>query len=216
MDSERNPPSLRAPGPVPGAASRLVLGSTSRYRRELLARLLLPFTVDAPAIDESARPGEAPAHTALRLAEAKARAVAARHPGALVIGSDQVAELDGRAIGKPADHADAFRQLRAASGRTLDFHTGVALAHADSGRCRTRLVTVSSTFRTLADADIERYLAHEAPYDCAGSVKSEGFGIALFERIESADPTALIGLPLIAVVSLLREEGVDVIAAAQP
>jgi septum formation protein len=213
MHSERDRRSVRAPG---ATLAPLVLGSTSRYRRELLTRLGLPFGVDAPGIDEAALPGEAPRQTALRLAEAKAHAVAQRHPHALVIGSDQVAELDGRAIGKPADHADAVRQLRAASGRTLDFHTGVALVHAASSRCRTRMVTVSSTFRVLSDADIECYLAREAPYDCAGSVKAEGFGIALFERIESGDPTALVGLPLIAVVSLLREEGVDVLAGARP
>jgi len=193
-------------------APRIVLASTSRYRRALLDRLGRPFEVVAPGVDETAPPGERPADTALRLAEAKARAVAARYEDALVIGSDQVAELDGRAVGKPADHADAVAQLRAASGRTVVFHTGVALVDAASGRCATRMVDVASTFRTLADADIERYLAREQPYDCAGSVKSEGFGIALFERIESDDPTALIGLPLIAVTALLRAEGVDVLA----
>jgi septum formation protein len=190
----------------------LVLGSTSRYRRELLARLGLPFEVDGPGIDEAALPAESPADTALRLAEAKARAVAPRHPHALVIGSDQVAELDGRPVGKPQNHADAVAQLRAASGRTVVFHTGVALVDAESGRCRSRLVDVASTFRALRDEDIEHYLARERPYDCAGSVRSEGFGIALFERIVSDDPTALIGLPLIAVAALLREEGVDVLA----
>ena len=192
----------------------LVLGSTSRYRRELMGRLGLPFEVAAPEVDETPLPGEAPAGTALRLAEAKARAVAGRYASALVIGSDQVAELDGQAVGKPLDAADARRQLRAASGRTLAFHTGVALCDAATRRCQARLVTVRSVFRPLSDAEIDRYLAREQPYDCAGSVKSEGFGVALFERIESDDPTALIGLPLITVVSLLREEGVDVLAAA--
>jgi MAF protein len=192
----------------------LVLASTSRYRRELLARLGLPFDVVAPGVDEAALPGEAPAETALRLATAKAAAVAPRYAAALVIGSDQVAELDGVAVGKPADHADAVRQLRAASGRTLAFHTGVALLDAASGRCCTRLSSVSSTFRPLSEDDIARYLASERPYDCAGSVKSEALGITLFERIESDDPTALIGLPLIAVVSLLQAEGVDVLAQA--
>jgi septum formation protein len=188
------------------------LGSTSGYRRALLERLGWPFEVAAPALDESALPGEAPAATALRLAEAKARAVASRYRDALVIGSDQVAELDGLAVGKPADHAEAVAQLRAASGRTVVFHTGVALVDAAEGTCRSRLVEVSSTFRTLATDDIERYLAREQPYDCAGSVKSEGFGIALFERIVSDDPTALIGLPLIALCALLREAGLDVVA----
>lgn len=190
----------------------LVLASTSRYRRMLLERLRCPFEVAAPGVDETALPGEPSAATALRLAEAKARAVAPAHPGALIIGSDQVAELDGRPLGKPVDHADAVAQLRAASGRAVVFHTGVALLDAASGRCRLRLVDVASTFRTLTESDIARYLAHERPYDCAGSVRSEGFGIALFERIESDDPTALIGLPLIALVSLLREQGYDVLA----
>ena len=191
---------------------RIVLASTSRYRRALLERLGWPFEVAASGVDETARPGERPADTALRLAEAKARAVAATYRDALVIGSDQVADLDGRAIGKPADPADAVAQLRAASGRTVVFHTGVALVDAASGRCSTRMVDVASTFRALSDADIAHYLAREQPYDCAGSVKSEGFGIVLFERIHSDDPTALIGLPLIAVTALLRAEGVDVLA----
>ena len=193
---------------------RIVLASTSRYRRALLERLGRPFEVATPGVDEAALPGETPARTALRLAEAKARAVAARYADALVIGSDQVADLAGRAVSKPADHGEAVAQLRAASGRTVVFHTGVALVDAASGRCATRLVDVASTFRVLSTADIERYLARERPYDCAGSVKSEGAGIALFERIQSDDPTALIGLPLIAVAALLRAEGVDVLAPA--
>jgi len=190
----------------------VVLASTSRYRRALLQRLGWPFEVAAPGVDEAALPGERPADTAVRLSEAKARAVAARYADALVIGSDQVAEIDGRPVGKPADPADARAQLRAASGRTVLFHTGVAVVNARTGRARVRLVDVASTFRVLAEGDIERYLTREQPYDCAGSVKSEGFGIALFERIESDDPTALIGLPLIAVAALLREEGLDVLA----
>ena len=192
----------------------LVLASTSRYRRVLLERLGCPFEVASPGIDEAPLPSEPPAATASRLAEAKARAVVGRYQDALVIGSDQVAELDGRAVGKPVDHADAIAQLRAASGRTVVFHTGVALVDAASGRCRSRLVDVASTFRVLTDDDIARYLAREQPYDCAGSVKSEGFGIALFERIASDDPTALIGLPLITVASMLRDEGYDVLARA--
>jgi len=198
------------------APPRIVLASTSRYRRQLLERLGWPFEVAAPGVDERASPDEAPAATALRLAEAKARAVAAIYPRALVIGSDQVAELDGRAIGKPADHAAAVAQLRAASGRTVVFHTGVALVDGASGGCTARLVDVASTFRTLHDEEIEHYLAREQPYDCAGSVKSEGFGIALFERIASDDPTALIGLPLIAVAAMLRDAGVDVLRPPRP
>jgi septum formation protein len=197
---------------MPNNPRPLVLASTSRYRRMLLERLGCPFEATAPGVDETALPGEAPRATAIRLAEAKARAVAARQADALVIGSDQVADLDGRAVGKPVDHADAVAQLMAASGRTVVFHTGVALVDAASGRCQVRCVDVSSTFRTLTRADIDAYLAREQPYDCAGSVRSEGFGIALFEGIASDDPTALIGLPLITVVSLLRAEGFDVVA----
>lgn len=188
---------------------RLVLGSTSRYRRALLDRLLLPFEVAAPDLDESALPGERPAATALRLAEAKARAVAARYRDALVIGSDQVADCDGQPVGKPGHRAGAVAQLRMLSGRTVVFHTGVALVDAASGRCRSELVDIASTFRTLTDAEIATYLDREQPYDCAGSVRSEALGIALFERIASDDPTALIGLPLIALARLLRAEGLD-------
>ena len=193
---------------------RLVLGSTSRYRRALLERLGLPFTVAAPDLDEAALPGETPAQTALRLAEAKARTVAARYPDALVIGSDQVADCDGQPVGKPGSREAAVVQLRTLSGKTVVFHTGVALVDAASGRCRTALVDVTSTFRTLSSAEIDAYLDREAPYDCAGSVKSEALGIALFDRIASDDPTALIGLPLIALSRLLREEGVDVLVPA--
>lgn len=192
----------------------LVLGSTSPYRRELLGRLGLPFEVAAPGVDEAALPGERPAQTALRLAEAKARAVAARYGDALVIGSDQVADCDGTPVGKPGDRQRAIAQLRRLSGRTVVFHTGVALVDARSGRCRSDLVDVASTFRVLDDADIAAYLDREAPWDCAGSVRSEGIGIALFERIASDDPTALVGLPLIAVARMLRAEGVDVLARA--
>lgn len=196
------------------AVRPLVLASTSRYRRGLLERLGIPFEVAAPGVDETAPVDEVPRATALRLSEAKARAVARRYGEALVIGSDQVAELDGRPVGKPADPAAAAAQLRAASGRTLVFHTGVALVDAASGRCQLACIDVASTFRVLSDADIERYLAQEQPYDCAGSVKSEGLGIALFDRIRSDDPTALIGLPLITVAAMLAAEGYDVIARA--
>jgi septum formation protein len=193
---------------------RLVLGSTSRYRRALLERFGVRFDVAGPDVDETPLPGERPAGTALRLSEAKARAVAARFPDALVIGSDQVADCDGAPVGKPGDRERAFAQLRALSGRTVVFHTGVALVDARSGRCRSELVDVVSTFRTLSDGEILTYLDREQPWDCAGAVKSEGVGIALFERIESDDPTALVGLPLIAVARMLRAEGVDVVASA--
>lgn len=189
----------------------LVLASTSRYRRQLLARLGLPFEVRAPNVDEKVLAGEAPAQTATRLAEAKARAVATQFRDALVIGSDQVADADGSALSKPGDHATAVVQLGALSGRTVVFHTAVALVDAGSGRCDVRLVDVKSTFRRLTDEVVERYLARERPYDCAGAVKSEGLGIALFDAIESDDPTALIGLPLIAVTQMLRTYGVDVL-----
>jgi septum formation protein len=192
-------------------ARPFVLGSTSRYRRELLARLGLPFEVAAPDIDETPLPGEAPVATALRLSEAKARAVAARYPDALVIGSDQVADCDGRAVSKPGDRANAQRELRALSGRTIVFHTGIALVDAASGRCQREMVDVTSVFRALTDREIDAYLDREAPYDCAGGVKSEALGIALFERITSDDPTALVGLPLIALCRMLRAEGVEVL-----
>jgi septum formation protein len=189
----------------------LVLGSTSRYRRALLERLGLPFTIAAPDVGETALPAESAAQMAMRLAEAKARAVAARFDNALVIGSDQVADCGGARIGKPGSRSAAVDQLQSLSGKTVVFHTGVALVDSASGRCRLALVDVASTFRTLDAAAIYAYLDREEPYDCAGSVKSEGLGIALFERIESDDPTALIGLPLIALTRLLREEGVDVL-----
>jgi septum formation protein len=201
------------------APRRLVLASTSRYRAALLERLGLPFLVAAPGVDETALPGEAPAQTALRLAEAKARAVAGRYPDALVIGSDQVADCAGepvgKPVGKPGSRDAAFAQLRTLSGKTVVFHTGVALVDAASGRCASTLVNVASTFRTLDTTEIGAYLDREAPFDCAGSVKSEGLGITLFERIESSDPTALIGLPLIALGRLLRGEGIDILAPAE-
>jgi septum formation protein len=192
----------------------LVLGSTSKYRRALMERLGLPFVVIAPDVDEEPQPGEAPGATAARLSEAKARAVAERFDNALVIGSDQVANCDGRPIGKPGDRMRAFAQLRELSGRTVVFHTGVALVDTASGRCRSDLVDVASTFRTLSDIEIAAYLDREQPYDCAGSVRSEALGIVLFDRIVSDDPTALIGLPLIALTRLLRAEGVNVLDPA--
>jgi septum formation protein len=206
----RNP---SRPGLPAGAAARpLVLASTSPYRRALLAQLGVPFAVAAPATDETPLAGERPAATALRLAEAKARSVAAAHPGALIIGSDQVADCDGRAVGKPADHAGAAAQLAMLSGRTIVFHTGLALLDAASGHCLTALVDVASTFRELAPDEIEDYLRRDRPYDCAASVKSDALGIALFARIENDDPTALIGLPLIRLVDMLKAAGVAILA----
>jgi len=194
-------------------ARLLVLASTSRYRRELLERLRVPFEVVPPGVDETALPGEVPRQTALRLAETKARAVARRYADALVIGSDQVADLDGHPVGKPGDRANAIKQLTELSGRTVVFHTGIAVVDAKSSRCQAELVDVSSTFRTLTAAQIGRYLDREPAFDCAGAVRSEALGIALFESIRSDDPTALIGLPLIALARLLRAEGFEVLGA---
>lgn len=187
----------------------LVLGSTSPYRRELLARLRLPFQTAAPHVDETPRPGEAPAALAARLARAKADDVAARYPEALVIGSDQVAELDGQPLGKPGSHERAVAQLRAMSGRTVYFHTALALVCRATGWVAEDMARVEVRLRVLSDAEIERYLQAERPYDCAGSAKSEGLGIALLEAIVSDDPTALIGLPLIRTARWLRAAGVE-------
>ncbi len=192
----------------------LILGSTSRYRRELLQRLRLPFDTVAPQVDETPLPGEAPAALALRLALAKAHAVAALHPQAVVIGSDQVADLDGSPIGKPGTHARATEQLQRMRGREVVFQTAVAVVRADTGFARALLAPVRVRFRDLSDAEIERYLRLEEPYDCAGSAKSETLGIALLSAIESDDPTALVGLPLIRTCALLRDAGLDPLAAA--
>ena len=191
-------------------APPLILASSSIYRRSLLERLNLPFTVCVPALDETALPGEPAAACALRLAEAKARAVQAP-PQALVIGSDQVAELDGAHIGKPGGHAAATRQLQEARGREVVFHTALCLYNASSGAVQRADVPTTVTFRELTDAQIERYLRLERPYECAGSARVETLGIALARRIVADDPTALIGLPLIALVSMLQREGVEVI-----
>ncbi|SFE73067.1 Maf family nucleotide pyrophosphatase [Paracidovorax wautersii] len=185
----------------------LILGSTSRYRRELLGRLRLPFDVAAPDVDETPHTGEAPRDLALRLALAKARAVAAQHPQAVVIGSDQVADLAGEPLGKPGDHERATAQLRRMRGQTVIFQTAVAVVCQASGFEQAELAEVRVRFRDLDDAEIERYLRAEEPYDCAGSAKSEGLGIALLDAIESDDPTALIGLPLIRTCRLLRAAG---------
>jgi septum formation protein len=187
----------------------LILASTSRYRRELLERLRVPFRALAPDVDETPRPGEAPAALAERLSLAKAQALARRFPDAVVIGADQVADVDGAAIGKPGDHDRARAQLRAMSGRRIVFQTGVAVVRAASGFAEVARVPVTVRFRTLSDAEIEFYLRAEAPYDCAGSAKCETLGIALLDAIESDDPTALIGLPLIRTAALLRAAGID-------
>jgi septum formation protein len=198
---------------IPSSApARLILASSSAYRRELLYRLGLPFEAIAPDIDESPLPGEAPQETALRLARGKAAAVAALHPGALVIGSDQVATLDGLQIGKPGDHARALAQLQLMRGRQVVFHTALCLwdgRAADPARAaQVENVQVFVHFRDLPDAELDAYLRIEQPYDCAGSAKNEGLGIALLERIDSSDPTALTGLPLIALTGMLRRAGV--------
>ncbi len=191
---------------------RLILASTSRYRRELLERLRLPFEVMPPEVEEAALPGETANVLAARLALAKAEAVAANFANAVVVGSDQVAELDGLLLGKPHTHERAVAQLRAMSGRQVLFHTAVAVVRRDRGYARGLLAPVRVTFRSLAEAEIEHYLRIEQPYDCAGSAKSEALGIALLAAIESDDPTALIGLPLIRTCVLLREAGLDPLA----
>lgn len=187
---------------------KLILGSTSVYRRELLDRLRIPYTVESPHVDETPLPHETPADLARRLALAKAMAVARRFPEQVVIGSDQVADLHGQALGKPGTHARATAQLRQMRGQTVLFHTAVAVVCQASGFCQQRLTPVKVTFRQLDDAEIESYLQAEQPYDCAGSAKSEGLGITLLSAIESDDPTALIGLPLIRTSQMLRAAGI--------
>lgn len=192
----------------PAPQRPVVLGSTSRYRRELLSRLNLPFEVASPDVDETPAPGEAPRDLALRLALAKARAVAAQHPEAVVIGSDQVADLAGQPLGKPGTHERAVQQLRQMRGQTVIFQTAVATVCQASGFEQVDIAPVEVRFRDLSDEEIERYLRAEQPYDCAGSAKSEGLGIALLDAIHSDDPTALIGLPLIRTCRMLRAAGV--------
>lgn len=193
----------------------LVLGSTSRYRRELLARLRLPFDTEAPRVDETPLPGETPAALALRLALEKGREVAARRPGTVVIGADQVCDLDGEPLGKPGTHERAVAQLRRLSGRRAVFQTALAVLRPDTGYERALLAPVVVRFRTLTDTEIETYLQLEQPYDCAGSAKCETLGIALLEAIDSDDPTALVGLPLIRTAALLREAGIDPLRSAR-
>jgi septum formation protein len=190
---------------------RLVLASTSPYRRDLLARLRLPFEVAAPGVDEAALAGENARDTALRLAQAKARAVAPKFPQALVIGSDQVAALGGEHLGKPGDHDSAVAQLKAMRGRTVLFHTALALLNSGSGALQTAEVPTEVRFRDYSDAEIERYLEIERPYDCAGSAKIEGLGIVLVERVRGDDPSALIGLPLMRLSAMLKSEGVALV-----
>lgn len=198
------------PAPAVPILRALVLGSTSVYRRELLSRLRVPFAVEPPHVDEDPLPGEAPANLARRLAAAKAAAVASLHPAAVVIGSDQVADLDGEPLGKPGNHANAIAQLRRMSGRTVVFQTALTVMCQESGFVQHDLAPVRVRFRALQDDEIEAYLRAEQPYDCAGSAKSEGLGIALLEAIDSDDPTALVGLPLIRTCRMLRAAGVRV------
>lgn len=194
----------------PSGGRPLVLGSTSPYRRELLQRLRLPFEVAAPQVDETPRPGEAPRALAIRLARAKTLAVARQHADAVVIGSDQVVDLDGEPLGKPGDHARATEQLRRMRGRAVVFHTAVTVACVASGFEASDIAEVTVRFRDLTDAEIEHYLRAEQPYDCAGSAKSEGLGISLLDAIDNDDPTALVGLPLIRTCRLLRAAGVQI------
>ena len=190
---------------------RLILASSSTYRRELLSRLNIPFEVMAPEVDEQAHVNETPESTALRLAQAKAEAIGKRTPGALVIGSDQVATLDGLQIGKPGTHPAALAQLQKMRGRQVVFHTALCLWDGRQTSAAIQLDNVRTTvrFRNLPDNELEAYLRIEQPYDCAGSAKNEGLGIALIDQIESTDPTALTGLPLIALTSMLRCVGVE-------
>lgn len=190
---------------------QVILGSTSAYRRELMNRLRIPFDVQAPNVDETAESGESPLQLAQRLALAKARAVAKKFPEAVVIGSDQVADLDGLALGKPGNFERATMQLRQMRGKTVIFHTALAVVCHDSGFVAQDCASVNVVFRDLSDVEITAYLLAETPYDCAGSAKSEGLGIALLASIDSDDPTALVGLPLIRTCNMLRDAGVKLL-----
>ena len=196
---------------LPAQFRPLVLGSTSRYRRDLLSRLNVPFQTAVPDVDETPRPNELPLELARRLALAKARVVAAQFPDAVVIGSDQVADLAGECLGKPVTHERAVTQLRKMSGQSVVFQTAVAVVCAATGFEQLDVAPVKVTFRDLSDAEIESYLQAERPYDCAGSARSEGLGIALLEAIDSDDPTALVGLPLIRTCRMIRAAGVKVL-----
>ncbi|MDP2829193.1 MAG: Maf family nucleotide pyrophosphatase [Sulfuricellaceae bacterium] len=190
---------------------KLVLASTSPYRRELLARLKIPFETFSPDVDETPFPDETPEQTATRLAEAKARKAGEAYPDALIIGSDQVATLDGDQIGKPHTHENATRQLRTMRGRSVVFNTALTLFNSRTGKVQNRLIPFTVSFRDLSDELIERYLAKEQPYNCAGSAKSEGLGIALIAKMEGDDPNALIGLPLIALIDMLNNESFPIL-----
>jgi septum formation protein len=190
---------------------KLILASSSPYRRELLERLKIPFEVIAPEVDETPRSGEMPEKLVERLAVEKARKIAGQKPGTLVIGSDQAAVYNGHIVGKPHSHDMAVEQLQSASGRTVTLYTGLALVNADTQRVQCEVIPYRVTFRALTDAQIESYLRKEQPYSCAGSVKSEGLGIALLEKFEGDDPNTLIGLPLIRLVRMLENEGINII-----
>jgi septum formation protein len=197
------------------ASKKIILGSTSTYRRALLERLRIPFSVQSPEVDEAPLAGETPADLACRLALAKAQAVATRFPDCVVIGSDQVADLGGVALGKPGNFQRALVQLQQMSGKTVIFQTAMAVVCRESGFCEQALAPVKVTFRSLSEEEIVNYLRIEEPYDCAGSAKSEGLGIALLESIESDDPTALVGLPLIRTSRMLRAAGIPLLGTAQ-
>jgi len=205
MFKDQQQPTLTASG------RPLILGSTSRYRKELLTRLRIPFETSAPDVDETPHSNESPKDLALRLALAKARAVALKYPEAVVIGSDQVADLEGIPLGKPGNHANAILQLQRMRGKTVIFQTALSVVCIATGYERTDLAEVKVKFRDLSDAEIESYLRAEEPYDCAGSAKSEGLGIALLDSIDNDDPSALIGLPLIRTCQMLREAGVKLL-----
>ena len=206
------PDSNTTPVTTPSAHPRqLILGSSSRYRQELLQRLRLPFDVVAPEVDETPSAQETPREIALRLALAKANAVSTRFPEAVVIGSDQVADLNGEPLGKPGTHQRATAQLRMMRGQTVVFQTALAVTCLATGFSQVDLAAVKVTFRDLTDGEIEAYLVAEQPYDCAGSAKSEGLGIALLDAIDSDDPTALVGLPLIRTCRMLRAAGIKIL-----
>lgn len=195
----------------PASSRTLILGSSSRYRKELLSRLNIPFEVAAPEVDETPHINETPRELALRLALAKARAVASKNPEAVVIGSDQVADLEGQPLGKPGNHDNAVKQLQRMRGKTVIFQTALSVICLATGFEQTDLAAVKVTFRDLTDAEIESYLRAEEPYDCAGSAKSEGLGIALLAAIDNDDPTALVGLPLIRTCHMLSAAGVKLL-----